>query len=971
MKPLHATASVMVIAMMLHIPVLAQESEPAPDEKSEDDIVVTAERIRGQVDTDLPPVLELDEADIKAFGAGSIADLVAQLAPQVSSGSGRGSGQPIFLVNGKRVSGFREFRRYPPEAIVKVEVLPEEVALQYGYPATQRVINFILKDNFASRKVEVEYGGPTAGGRASGEAEASLLTINGSKRFQVGVEFNTSSMLTEDERGIIQTPGSVPDLATDPDPARFRSLAADSESIQLETTYNTVLGSSPDAGTISLNANLQRQHSLSLSGLDTVLLTGPGADTALRTLDANPLERRSTTTTAAFGSSINKPAGDWELALTLDATRTWSDSEIDKRRDTTALVDAAAAGTLAIDGVLPSVADAGFDEANSRTWTVDSLITARGNPFVLPAGEASLTLDAGYKWNRIESEDTRSALGETQLTRGRINGGINLGLPLTSEREGFLGAVGDFTLNASAGVDHLSDFGTLTDWSTGLTWRIGDRLSLTGSYSARDEAPSLTALGAPEVVTFNVPVFDLANSETVLATVTTGGNPLLLAEKQRDIKLGASYDFDLFDRANFLVEYFRTKSSDVTVGFPVLTPTVEAAFPDRITRDSSGTLTAIDRRSVSFGERNSSRIRYGFNLFGRVGSPQPQGGGAGASAPAAGGPPSAPSGGGQPPFDPERFAKIREQFCALEDPMQFDFSTLPEPMQARLRGQDGQIDPAKVQEMKQRTCSDDGAARQGPSPEQREAIRKAICTVPEGGGLPDLSAVPARFLARLRGPDGEIDPAKLAELRERICQDSGKQQGEGANARGGGGGPRGGGRGGPGGGGGGPFGGGNGQGRWFLSLYHSIELESEALVAPGQPVFDLLDGDALGEGGIPRHKVQLEGGLFYRGIGLRLSGNYVGSSRINGTGLPGSSDLYFNDLATFDLRLFVDLEQQKWLTGENPGFLKGARFSVRANNLLDAQQRVTDSTGTVPLSYQPGLIDPLGRQVTVEFRKVF
>ena len=136
-------------------------------------------------------------------------------------------------------------------------------------------------------------------------------------------------------------------------------------------------------------------------------------------------------------------------------------------------------------------------------------------------------------------------------------------------------------------------------------------------------------------------------------------------------------------------------------------------------------------------------------------------------------------------------------------------------------------------------------------------------------------------------------------------------------------------------------------------------------------MFDLLDGDALGEGGIPRHKVQLEGGLFYRGIGLRLSGNYVGSSRINGTGLPGSSDLYFNDLATFDLRLFVDLEQQKWLTGENPGFLKGARFSVRANNLLDAQQRVTDSTGTVPLSYQPGLIDPLGRQVTVEFRKAF
>ena len=56
------------------------------------EIVVTAERIRGSVDTDVPPVEELNEADIAAVGASSLTDLVAAVAPQANSGRGRGGG---------------------------------------------------------------------------------------------------------------------------------------------------------------------------------------------------------------------------------------------------------------------------------------------------------------------------------------------------------------------------------------------------------------------------------------------------------------------------------------------------------------------------------------------------------------------------------------------------------------------------------------------------------------------------------------------------------------------------------------------------------------------------------------------------------------------------------------------------------------------------------------------------------------
>ena len=975
--------SALALTIALATPAFAQDADPAPatsqdgsqDEPlPEDAIIVTGERVRGQVQTDVPPVVELDEADIAAYGADSLADLIEQLGPQTGSASGRGSGRPVFLVNGRRVSSFREFRRYPPEAIVKVEVFPEEVALQYGYPADQRVVNFILKDNFASREVELEYGQPTAGGRSSGEAEYSQLTINGGDRLLLGAEFNTSSMLTEAERGIIQTENSVPTVASDPDPAAFRSLASDSEGFELETTWNTSFGEGARAPTFSINGNLERSVTRSLSGLDTVLLTDPDGNTELRAIDADPITRRTSSTTASLGSSLNAPVGDWNLALTLDAARGWSTSEIDRRRDTSGLVAAAAAGEIDITGDLGAVPSAGFDEARSKTYTIDTLATLTGQPILLPSGEVNVTAKVGYKLNGIDSTDTRTNGLETSLNRRRALAGVNLGIPLASAREDFLGALGELSLDLGGGIDDLSDFGTLTNWNAGLNWRPSESLSLQASYTVREAAPSLTQLGSPQIVDVNVPVFDFVTGDTVLANVVTGGNPDLLAETQRDIKLSASYDFDLFDRSNFRVEYFRNRSDDVTESFPVLTPAIEAAFPDRVTR-VDGQLVELDRRPVTFAERNSSRIRYGFNFFGKVGKPAPESEGGGgrrggfmARMGAAGGQGSAPgqggAGQGRGGFNTERFAEIRAQFC--KEGAEPDISQLPEQMQQRLRGEDGQIDPARVAQMRERFCSADGT----PDPQRMAAMRQALCigwnaADPSASTPVDLAALPERIRERLTGPDGQIDEARLNELRSRVC--ASPQAGEdGAETRtagsSGAGEARGGGRRGGGGGRGGR-GGGDGQGRWNLSLYHTIELENSALIAPGIPELDLLNGDALSGSGISRHNFTMEGGLFHKGMGLRLSGNYASGTDVD--------TLTFHDLATFDLRLFMNLEEQKWLTGETPGFFKGARLSLRVDNIFDARQRVTDENGIVPLGYQPDLVDPLGRVVSLELRKVF
>ena len=119
------------------VPALAQTVEPPPVADSEDqsqmvqiatgesdfdgaqrsDIVVTAPSLRGQVDTAESPIATLNEADIQATGAGSIAELLTRISPQTGSGRGRGGGggMPVVLVNGQRVTNFRELRNFPPD----------------------------------------------------------------------------------------------------------------------------------------------------------------------------------------------------------------------------------------------------------------------------------------------------------------------------------------------------------------------------------------------------------------------------------------------------------------------------------------------------------------------------------------------------------------------------------------------------------------------------------------------------------------------------------------------------------------------------------------------------------------------------------------------------------------------------------------------------------------------------------------
>ena len=104
-------------------------------------------------------------------------------------------------------------------------------------------------------------------------------------------------------------------------------------------------------------------------------------------------------------------------------------------------------------------------------------------------------------------------------------------------------------------------------------------------------------------------------------------------------------------------------------------------------------------------------------------------------------------------------------------------------------------------------------------------------------------------------------------------------------------------------------------------------------------------------------------------MGLRLSGIYTGTTRLDGSGLLlGSTDIAFDDIVTFNLRVFANMGE---ITGKNEGFLKDFRVSLVADNVFDAQRKVRDSNGGTPINYQPFVIDPLGLYVGLDLRKLF
>ena len=650
-----------------------EAADRADESSMVEGLTVTAQRERpayGAVVGDIKPELQMSPSDIQSFGVSTVTELLDELSPETRSDRGRGGGgAPVVLLNGRRISGLNEVMNIPTEAILRVEILPEEVSLKYGFTADQRVVNIVLRRRFHAVSTEVAGGGTTDGGDPSGHAEINRFQVRRDTRFNLDLKVQATGGLTDAQRGLVEPAAGAPyalagnvasptggeidpalsglvgrpvtvtgvpasnggaltlgdfaaaaGTANTTDTAAFHSLVPSTSQL----TANLV-ASQPIFWGINATANvtLGATHSDSLHGLPGVSLTVPAGnpfspfgDTVgvYRYVDgAQPLRQTADGWTAHVGLGFNRDLGDWRLTLTTaynhadTVTRTGAGFDASSLQ---ALVNAGSATTNPFAPFpLAQLASRPVNGARSVTDSGDIQLLVAGPTLKLPAGRLFVSAKIGDLAEAASSTGWSALQTRSDaLARNDLQASLNIDAPITSRSKGVLGALGDLSLNANAAVDRYSDFGALATVGYGLNWTPRKDWSLIVSETRDHLAPTLAELEGPVLETPGVRIFDYATGQTVTVTQVTGGEPGLKADSRRVLKIGLRAKPFANRDLTFTANYLDSHIANAIGAFPAATAELEAAFPARFVRDASGVLVEEDIRPLNFAAQDRREV---------------------------------------------------------------------------------------------------------------------------------------------------------------------------------------------------------------------------------------------------------------------------------------------------------------------------------------------------------------------------
>lgn len=877
--------------------------------------MVTAKPLPGAVIGDIPAQNQLNPSDIASYGVGTINELLDQIAAQTQSDQGRDtSSGPVILVNGKRVSGVNEVGDLPTESILRLDVLPEEVALKYGYGAQQKVVNIILRRRFYAKVVNLAGGTSTDGAGENGGGDLSYNSIHDNDRMSIVGRVKSQASILESDRGVSSTGNSVNDpTGTIGNDSRYRTLEPNSRTYTVNAVVahqlsKTILASFNARATYDTSRALNGFPSSDLSVPATSLYATSDATTTYnRYLSTSPLAQNKDTATAHAGITLNADLSThWRLSFIGAYDHSDTRTATDRGYQVTALQDAINAGSVDPYGTLPASLLGALQRqrATSISDSAGGSALANGKLFKLPAGNVAASFKLGVDFSTSYARTTgvyAASASRLSLTEG--TGQLSVDLPLTSRSRHVLGEIGDLSVNVTGSLTRVSDYGMLGTFGYGLHWTPRKGISVIASVNEDRQAPSLAELNGATVTTSNVRVYDYVQGKTVTVMQITGGNPDLKADDRHVYKLGLSLDLVSKRRLklNLSADYIHSVIRNEVGTLGSATQAAEEAFPDRFERDSSGTLVSVDSRAVNFDREERSQVRWGFNLTKTLRAAK------------------------RPAFPPG----FRPPWLRAE----------PAPP-------GNAPDAASSQRLSEQTKGAPTGVSSGEGSNQDIVVT---------GRKTSDSSTPPEPPPGMEPPDG-LPPDGMEPPEGPPPEGMGPPPG---------GFPPGGFSGGGGPGGGGPPGGFGGNGAQFqLSVYHSWYFRDEVRLSAGGPMIDLLNGGTIGSGGQARHKIQLNTGMVDNSIGLRLSGNWTTATSVKAS-QRDTGALYYSSLATFDLRLFADLGQR--LIGKT--WARGTRLSLSLNNMFNARQHVRDSSGETPLIYEAAFLDPYGRTIKATLRR--
>ncbi|HEX8300332.1 TonB-dependent receptor [Sphingomonas sp.] len=927
-----------------------------PDEEEEEAEIVVSGQLRGAVPGDIKPEAQLNPADIRAYGASNVSELLNALSAQL----GASEGPPVVLLSGRR-SSFGEVRNLPTEAIERIDILPEEAALRFGYSATQKVINFVLRRRFQAVTTVAEGVAPTAGGASGQGGNVNIQKINRGSRVEFDVKYGQNSGLLESERGVsrstsalFDTRGNVTGFAgAEIDPALS---AAAGTTVTVAGVPVGAEGSAPSLAGFAANANRPNVNDVSqyrtLGGGGNVRRFGddlaPLSGSAVKNLAISgsytPVISQKVSLNATLGFTQNSseslqglpsatlrlPVGnpfspftrdvqllryyDNLLPLSRSNDRRAINSEVNINGDTAPWLESwrwsAQASISRSDS--ESVSTTGIDPA-----PIQALLNARTpsfNPFGPLTGSA--VLDRSPQTSQSTTNTAQIDLATYgslfKLPAGDVNATFRV-LGRTYDQQS-RSSVAGVIRTGDLSRDSVSVRGNVSVPIAGRGFGSIGNLSINGNFEVQElsDFGRLISTGyglnwapIPQITA----IVSIRNEERAPGEGQLG-DPLILTPNAR------IYDF------------VRNESVDITAirgGNPLLGGDSVREF------NASLFFRPLDNLSI--------RTRYSSQ---RTLNPTSNFPGATAEIEAA-----FPGRFVRDPsgrllsidYRPVNFA--RSERSELRTTISFSKS-IPSPQAQRLR-------------------------------ERREAFQKAREESRRTGQPmpPEMTAMQEQF--RRIGQQGSLF-GNTAQRGQGQGQNQGRNPGDGprgeGGARGGQGGGGGGGfRGGGGGGGGrGGFGGGNGGNQIRFELSHAWLINDETLIRPGLPTISRLDG--TNGGSASPHQLDALAAVKRDAWLLQLTANWRSASQRT-TGVLGSpTRLTTAPITRFGLLTEFNPGQDIDFLVKHPWF-RGSRVQLRVDNLFDAKPRTTDANGVTPANYVPNLQDPIGRTVRLTFRKQF
>lgn len=639
------------------------------------EVVITGERLAGTAIRDMAPIAILDENAIRAMAASNLKALVERLKPLAASANG---GDPIILLNGRRISGFGEIGNLPPEAIARTEILSEQEAVRFGYPPTVRVMNFITKKSFRGTTVQELGGTTTDGGGTTNYVEVNATRIDGPRRLSLSVSHLRLYPVLQSQRDIVPdaaaryavggnvtgvnggsidtaldalvgrqvTIAAVPSdpalrrrlgsyVATAGRPAitdvgAYRSLQERSDTLHIDGTLASPIGKTLDG---SINLAVEAQRGRRLNGLASAMLTVPSANGAFpfaddvelyRYLPNAILRQRNSSMTVHAAGTLQGGFGQWAWNVTTSYDRVHSTARSKQGLDLDRLQASIDAEGDPMSSVDPGAGVAWLTErSNTVTGTLVTKAVVNGPLVRLPAGDAQLTLSADHA--RSTSSDRERWHDEAAQDLGRtLNGAsVNVDLPITSSESRLFRRLGGLIVNGMIGVSEVSNYGRLINFSYGLNWRPAPMVQFSASVHDARTAPEIALLTSPVLAIPNMPFFDFTTGTSILVTTITGGNPGLAPERRRVTRLGAEVQPVAGKELRIGLDYLDTRLTDQSTTLGSATSAFQAAFPGRFMRDASGRLTSVDLRPINVAREHERKIRGTINFSTPIG-PKPK-----------------------------------------------------------------------------------------------------------------------------------------------------------------------------------------------------------------------------------------------------------------------------------------------------------------------------------------------------------